>query len=248
MASGALGGTLRYLRDLIHDGTAVGLGDGQLLARYTQSRDEAAFEALLGAARADGPGHLPGRPEARARRRRRLPSHVPRARLQGARSAPATPWVVGCTAWLTARPFETSDQSRRRQRLEAETAAMTPLKTTGQTENTDNAEIPAIVHEELDRLPDRQRLPLILCDLEGLTYNHAAPSPAVDRADAAAPARQGSATAAGSSDSARGHRRGGRRCAGRLDGRGSRGGHRGAGSARRPPLRPAVRARRQPPP
>ena len=51
---------------------------------------------------------------------------------------------------------------------------MTPLKTTGQTENTDNAEIPAIVHEELDRLPDRQRLPLILCDLEGLTYDQAA--------------------------------------------------------------------------
>ena len=42
-----LGGTLRYLRDLFHDGTAVGLGDGQLLARYTQSRDEAAFEALV---------------------------------------------------------------------------------------------------------------------------------------------------------------------------------------------------------
>ena len=69
---------------------------------------------------------------------------------------------------------QTSDQSRRRRRLEVETAAMTPLKTTGQTENTDNAEIPAIVHEELDRLPDRQRLPLILCDLEGLTYDQAA--------------------------------------------------------------------------
>ncbi len=47
MASGAMGGTLRHLRDLFHDGTAVGLGDGQLLARYTQSRDEAAFEALV---------------------------------------------------------------------------------------------------------------------------------------------------------------------------------------------------------
>ena len=47
MASGAMGGTLRHLRDLFHDGTAVGLGDGQLLARYAASRDEAAFEALV---------------------------------------------------------------------------------------------------------------------------------------------------------------------------------------------------------
>ena len=47
MASGPMGGTLRHLRDLFHDGTAVGLGDGQLLARYTHTRDEAAFEALV---------------------------------------------------------------------------------------------------------------------------------------------------------------------------------------------------------
>ena len=30
------------------------------------------------------------------------------------------------------------------------------------------------MHEELDRLPDRQRLPVVLCDLEGLTYEQAA--------------------------------------------------------------------------
>ena len=34
MASGVMGGSLRHLRDLFRDGTAVGLGDGQLLARY----------------------------------------------------------------------------------------------------------------------------------------------------------------------------------------------------------------------
>src|SRR5262245_65500870 len=42
-----MGGTLRHLRDLFHDGTALGLGDGQLLARYAATRDEAAFEALV---------------------------------------------------------------------------------------------------------------------------------------------------------------------------------------------------------
>ena len=34
--------------------------------------------------------------------------------------------------------------------------------------------IASIVHEEIDRLPDRQRLPVVLCDLEGLTYEQAA--------------------------------------------------------------------------
>src|SRR5262245_21010576 len=43
----AMGGTLRHLRDLFHDGTAVGVGDGQLLARYAAARDEAAFAALV---------------------------------------------------------------------------------------------------------------------------------------------------------------------------------------------------------
>ena len=174
MASGALGGTLRYLRDLIHDGTAVGLGDTQLLARYTQSRDEAAFEALLAR---HGPMVL-----ATCRAVLKHEHDVEDA-------FQATFLVLACKArsvragdalggWLHRVAYraavQTSDRSRRRRRLEAETAAMTALKTTGQTENTDNAEIPALVHEELDRLPDRQRLPLILCDLEGLTYDQAA--------------------------------------------------------------------------
>jgi hypothetical protein len=38
---------LRHLRDLFGDGTAVGLGDAQLLARYTNSRDESAFATLV---------------------------------------------------------------------------------------------------------------------------------------------------------------------------------------------------------
>jgi Sigma-70, region 4 len=31
-----------------------------------------------------------------------------------------------------------------------------------------------VLHEEIDRLPESQRLPVVLCDLEGLTYNQAA--------------------------------------------------------------------------
>ena len=35
-------------------------------------------------------------------------------------------------------------------------------------------DVAAVVHEELDRLTDRERLPVVLCDLEGLTYEQAA--------------------------------------------------------------------------
>ena len=42
-----LGTAFRYLCDLFVAGTAAGLGDGQLLARYSASKDAAAFEALV---------------------------------------------------------------------------------------------------------------------------------------------------------------------------------------------------------
>src|SRR5438270_3436289 len=48
MASAAMGAAFRHFRDLFGAGSVVGLGDGQLLARYSGSKDEAAFEALVG--------------------------------------------------------------------------------------------------------------------------------------------------------------------------------------------------------
>ena len=43
----ASGATLRHLRELFSGGTAVGLTDGQLLARYAADRDGPAFAALV---------------------------------------------------------------------------------------------------------------------------------------------------------------------------------------------------------
>ena len=47
MASGTMREALRHHRDRFSDGTSVGLGDGLLLARYADARDEAAFDALV---------------------------------------------------------------------------------------------------------------------------------------------------------------------------------------------------------
>jgi DNA-directed RNA polymerase specialized sigma24 family protein len=47
MASAAVETAFQHLRDLFRAGTATGLGDGQLLARFSGSNDAVAFEALL---------------------------------------------------------------------------------------------------------------------------------------------------------------------------------------------------------
>jgi RNA polymerase sigma factor (sigma-70 family) len=171
MASGALGGTLRYLRELFHDGTSVGLGDGQLLARYAQVRDESAFEVLVAR---HGPMVL-ATCRAILKHEQDVEDAFQATFLVLARKARSVRAGDALGGWLHRVAYraalQTSEQSRRRRRFEAEAAEMARLETAGPAE-TD--EIPSVVHEELDRLPDRQRLPLILCDLEGMTYDQAA--------------------------------------------------------------------------
>ncbi len=106
------------------------------------------------------------------------------------------------------------------------------------------ADVPAIIHEEVDRLPDRHRLPLLLCDLEGLTYEQAAGRLRWTEPTLRHRLVQARAPAAGASDSPRRH--GGRGRPGRVGGRGEsrgperpgpRGGRRrdGRGELRRRP-------------
>jgi hypothetical protein len=89
----------RHMRQLFDAGSAAGLTDGELLARFACRRAEsesnpesasaeAAFEALL--ARIDGSLGLPPNIGGPARGRRRFPSHFPRVDspvrfIQGAR-------------------------------------------------------------------------------------------------------------------------------------------------------------------
>ena len=47
MASVAVGTAFQHLRDLFGPGTATGLADGQLLARFSSENDAVAFEVLV---------------------------------------------------------------------------------------------------------------------------------------------------------------------------------------------------------
>jgi RNA polymerase sigma factor (sigma-70 family) len=171
MASGPMGETSRHVRDLFSDGTFVGLGDGLLLARYADTRDEAAFEALVAR---HGPMVL-ATCRAVLRHEHDVDDAFQATFLVLARKARTIRAGDALGGWLHRVAYraavQASADSRRRRRCEVDATAMTTLSAAHTEPDPDVA---SIVHEELDRLPDRQRLPVVLCDLEGLTYEQAA--------------------------------------------------------------------------
>src|SRR5262245_57102661 len=130
MASGlAMGGTLRHLRDLFNDGTTVGLGDGQLLARYATARDEAAFAALVAR---HGPMVL-ATCRAVLRHEHDVEDAFQATFLVLARKARSVRAGDALGGWLHRVAYRVSVQAsaeaRRRSRREAEASAMTSLHT-----------------------------------------------------------------------------------------------------------------------
>ena len=167
----AMGGTLRHLRDLFGDGTAVGLGDAQLLDRYTDSRDEAAFAALVAR---HGPMVL-ATCRAILKHEHDVEDAFQATFLVLARKSRSVRSGDALGGWLHRVAYRASIRARgaarRRRHREAEAAAMTPLHSAPSDLATDVA---ALVHEEVNRLPEKHRLPLVLCDLEGLNYEQVA--------------------------------------------------------------------------
>ncbi len=76
MASAPRGAALRQIQRVFGEGTLSGLSDSQLLEKFLDGRDEAAFTALGRAAWDHGSGNMPGRASQRRRGRRCLPGHV----------------------------------------------------------------------------------------------------------------------------------------------------------------------------
>ena len=143
-----------------------------VLGRFVGRRDEAAFEAALGPARADGPERLPPGPARSRRRGGCLPGNVPGPGLQGghvpgrriARSValPGREPGRGPCAGRTA-----GDVAIARSRGGAPGAV-------GSATTRTAMEVPRVVQEELARLPERLRAPFVLCYLEGMTHELAA--------------------------------------------------------------------------
>jgi RNA polymerase sigma factor (sigma-70 family) len=173
MAGAALGSAFRHLRDLLGVGTATGLLDGQLLARFSDTNDAVAFEALVAR---HGPMVL-ATCRAVLKSEHDVEDAFQTTFLVLARKAHSIRGGDTLGGWLHRVAYraavQASVEAKKRRRKEAEAGAMAPMSSS-HPDHEFNHDVRPIVHQEIDRLPESQRLPVVLCDLEGLTYDEAA--------------------------------------------------------------------------
>jgi RNA polymerase sigma factor (sigma-70 family) len=171
MARTAPSPILQLIRRVHRDPRAEGSADQDLLRRFVAKRDEAAFETLLrrhGAMVLDVCRGVLGN-EAD------VEDAFQATFLTLARRAESIRQGAALACWLHGVAYPTALRARadgaRRRRHEARTSR--PCTTTDPEELTWR-EIRRVVHEELDRLPERYRAALVLCYLQGKTQDEAA--------------------------------------------------------------------------
>lgn len=165
--------SLRHLGTLFGGGSGLGMSDGQLLERFVTregTRAERAFEILV-----ERHGPMVQRVARSIARDRDLADDAfqtvfvtlaKRARSLWVRDS-IGPWLHAVTVRVATRMR--NDQARRR-RIDAKAAALMPSS----FEPGVPDDLGAALHEEIARLPEAQRLPIVFCLVEGLTHDQAA--------------------------------------------------------------------------
>jgi RNA polymerase sigma factor (sigma-70 family) len=163
---------IQYLRQLVRPPMSEGSNDGELLQRFADCRDEAAFATLL---RRHGPMVL----------------SVCRGLLRNSHDADdafqATFLVLvrragslhkrACLgSWLYGVAYRTALNARRAaaRREARERRAQAMPNTESPEQMAAERELAEVLHEEVNRLPARYRAPIVLCYLEGKTNEEAA--------------------------------------------------------------------------
>ncbi|MFI5456316.1 MAG: RNA polymerase sigma factor [Isosphaerales bacterium] len=171
MVNGCANSALRQVARVFHEGTLTGLSDRQILEHFVAHRDETAFEALLSR---HGPMVL------NVCRQLLRDPHDAEDAFQAVflvlvRKASSLrlhdslgPWLYTVAGRVAAR----ARANRRRMRARESTGGGLPESPAD--DNRDRLEDAGVIHEELGRLPERLRAPLVLCYLEGLTHDLAA--------------------------------------------------------------------------
>ncbi len=171
MSRGATRIPVQHLRELYGSGTLIGFTDGQLLARFAELNDGPAFETLVG---------RHGSMVVATCRAILAHEHDVEDAFQAtflvlARKANSVRAAGTLGGWLHRVAFrialQAKNEAMRRKRLESELAAM---RISDATRAGSEIDLHSVLHEEIERLPERERLPVVLCDLEGLTYEQAA--------------------------------------------------------------------------
>jgi RNA polymerase sigma factor (sigma-70 family) len=162
---------LRQLDRLFGEGTLAGLGDGQLLERYLTRRDEDAFEVLVDL---HGPMVL-----GLCRRMLRDPRDIEDAFqatfLVLARKAPAIRDRNLLSSWLYGVAFRVARRARTQMlRRRDRESTVGELECAARPETAETPEFDPMLDQELSRLPEKYRVPLVLCYLRGKTHDQAA--------------------------------------------------------------------------
>jgi RNA polymerase sigma factor (sigma-70 family) len=170
MARSSFSSVLRCLRRAALSAGHVAVTDGELLSRFVNERDEAAFEALLlrHGAMVLGVCRRILRSEADAHDAfqatflvflRKAGSIQPRA-------------MVG--NWLYGVAQRTSLKARAHRRMRAMSWAVESLASCDASRDQVQVELKDLLDRELSRLPDKYRAPVVLCELEGRSIKEAA--------------------------------------------------------------------------
>ncbi len=174
MAIGKDGAVGRQLRTLFNVGAIRELSDGQLLERFATDRGESAELAFAALVERHGPMVL------RVCRGILDDPHDSQDAFQATFLVLVTKvrslWVRDSIGpWLHQVAYRTASCARssaaRRTRLERRAATL-PYKEEGRAEGLGDPE--RVLLEEIERLPEHFRAPVVLCDLEGRTHEQAA--------------------------------------------------------------------------
>jgi RNA polymerase sigma factor (sigma-70 family) len=170
MATNRTAQVIEHLRKAALLQEAGGLTDGQLLGCFIDHRDEAAFAAIL---KRHGPmvwGVC----------RRLLPHHDAEDAFQATflvlvrKAASVLPremvanWLYGVAHRVALHSRRTTARRRSRERQ------VTPMPEPGVAEQEPWHDLLPLLDQELARLPDKYRVAIVLCDLEGKTRKEAA--------------------------------------------------------------------------
>ena len=162
---------LNDMHRLFDGGTLAGQGDGQLLEAFVGQGDEAAFAGLV---TRHGPMVL-GTCRAVLRDPDAAEDVFQATFLVLARKAGSVRGRDALGGWLHRVAFRAAVQANRaaaRRRAEERKAAEMRASTAVRDDVRDD--LRSLIHAEVERLPEPLRLPVVLCDLQGLTREQAA--------------------------------------------------------------------------
>src|SRR5262245_19153885 len=165
----SLSTSLRHLGRILLAGDLDDLSDAELVGRFVERRDEAAFTALV---RRHGMVVL-GVCRRVLRHQQDAEDAFQATFLVLARDAASLRRAAAVGNWLDGVAYNVARKARsireRRAIKEREAAARQPSAT-----RADGDDLREVLDRELHALPDRYRAPIVLCDLMGLTTGEAA--------------------------------------------------------------------------